>query len=371
VKSHFPLRDDLIIMNAANLCPAPYPVTETVARLTRSIDGDASFQNRAQFTALQETARAALARFAGADADEIAIIRNTSEGNNMVVNGLDLGPGDDVLLWDENHPTNATAWDVKAQRDGCTVHRVSTPPAPNDANELIGPFERAMTPRTRVVAFSHVSNVSGIRLPAREICELARSRGARTLVDGAQSFGAIPIDLHAMGCDFFTASSHKWFLGPKEAGVLYVRRAAIDGLWASNVGVGWSRALEHGAQKFDNLGQRDDATVAAMGTTTEYHETLGPSRIRERIVALVSALRDRLSDAVPGIRFNPDVPGELSAGVLIFVLPRGDVATNYERLYREHAIALAPRGEGIRLSPHIYNTMEDVGRVVEAVRQLG
>lgn len=371
VKEHFPLRDRLILMNAANLCPAPYPVTEAVRGLTLSIDADASFQNRARFGTLQQAARAALARFAGADPDEIAIIRNTSEGNNMVVNGLDLGPDDEVLLWDENHPTNAVAWDVKAQRTGCTIRRVGVPPAPRTAEDLVAPFRDAMTPRTRLMGFSHVSNVSGIRMPAKELCALARARGVLTLVDGAQSFGAFPLDLHEIGCDFFTTSSHKWFLGPKEAGVLFVRRDATERLWASNVGVGWASALEHGAQKFDNLGQRDDATVAAMGTTTDYHETIGTRRIADRITALVSALRDGLGAAVPGIRFHPDVPAELSAGILIFVLPRGDVSNIYERLYREHSIASALRGEGIRLSPHIYNTMAEVQRVVDAVRSVG
>ena len=130
VKREFPLRPGLIMMNAANLCPSPYPVIETVSQLTRDIDADASFQNRGKFGELRERARQALAAHVGADPAEIAITRNTSESNNTVVNGLTLGPGDEVVIWNQNHPTNNTSWEVRAERMGFTVKKVATPPSP-------------------------------------------------------------------------------------------------------------------------------------------------------------------------------------------------------------------------------------------------
>ena len=366
VRDQFPVREGLVMMNAANLCPSPYPVIDAVATITRDIDADASFQNRAKLGVLRGEARAALAAHVGADASEIAITRNTSEGNNTVVNGLTLQPGDEVVLWDQNHPTNNVAWDVKAERTGCVVRRVETPAAPRNADELIAPFREALTPRTKVVSFSHVSNASGIRMPAGELCALARDRGAFSLVDGAQSFGVLKIDLHAMGCDFYTGSSHKWFIGPKEAGLLYVRQGRIDDLWASNVGVGWSRALENGAQKFDNLGQRDDAAVTAMGTAARFHQTIGIEQIEARSMALVAGLRDRIRQGVPGVRFSPDVEPTLSAGVLVVIPPRGDPRALFDALYTKHHVAGAPRAAGVRLSPHLYNTLAQTERVAEA-----
>jgi selenocysteine lyase/cysteine desulfurase len=120
--------------------------------MTRSVDLDASFQNRAKFGELRERAREALAAYLGADPDEIAITRNTSEGNNTVVNGLDLGSGDDVVIWDQNHPTANIAWDVRAERYGFTVTRVKTPPQPRTADDLVRPFRDAMSRSTRIVA---------------------------------------------------------------------------------------------------------------------------------------------------------------------------------------------------------------------------
>jgi isopenicillin-N epimerase len=373
VKEQFPLRHGLILMNAANLCPSPYPVQEAVFRFTRDVDADASFQNRAKFDELREIARAALAKYVGADADEIAITRNTSEGNNAVINGLDLGRGDEVVIWDQNHPTANVAWDVRAERYGFRVKRVATPPSPRSADELVEPFADTITPNTRVLAFSHFSNVSGVALPAKRLCAIARGRGILTLVDGAQSFGAVRLDLRDMGCDFFTGSAHKWFVGPKEAGLLYVRRERAADLWPSDVGVGWEGAKDAGARKFETLGQRDDAAVVSMGTTVLFHESVGVDRIEGRVRQLAATLKDTLEDRVPGVRFHTPREPELSAGVVVFDPSVPDVREAYSKLYAEHGVAGAPRGgefSGLRLCPHIYNTLEEVGRVVEAVAAL-
>ena len=292
-----------------------------------------------------------------------------------MINGLDLREGDAVILWDQNHPTNNVAWEVRAERWGYKIIHVSTPPAPETVDELVAPFEQAITNRTRVLAFTHVSNISGVQLPAKRLCSIARERGIHAHVDGAQSFGAINIDLHAMGCDSYTGSAHKWFCGPKEAGVLYIRADLVDELWPSIVAPGWEGALASGtASKFDNYGQRDDAAVAAVGKTVEFHEAIGPAAVEARIRALATALKKELRTRLPGARFHTsDVPGR-SCGVVI-VNPGSDTddySDAYERLYTKHGIScnLFRAGAafpGFRLCPHVYNTMEEMGQVADAL----
>lgn len=371
VKDQFPLRPGLILMNAANLCPSPYPVQRTLFEYTRDMDADASFQNRGKFSDLRERARSRLAGYLGADADEIAIVRNTSEANNVVVGGLDLGPGDEVVLWDQNHPTNDVAWDVRAERYGFTVRRVTTPRSPDGPDELVAPLLEALGASTRVLAFSHVSNVSGVALPARRLCRAARERGIWTLVDGAQSFGALELDLHDMGCDFYTGSVDKWPMGPEETGLLYVRKQRVSDLWPEIVGVGWDSAGDSGsARRFETLGQRDEAAVAAVATAVEFHRTIGPAVVEARVRELATAVMEALRERVPGVRFHtPEVP-ELRAGVVVFDAPGIDPGESFDRLYREHDVGGAPRGEpfaGLRLSPHVYNTLDEVDRAAEAV----
>ena len=371
VKSQFPLRPGLILMNAANLCPSPYPVQEAVFGYTRDIDQDASFHNRAKFNPLAAKSVDALAGLLGASPEEIVITRNTSESNNAVINGLTLGAGDEVVLWDQNHPTNNVAWDVRADRWGYKVIRVTTPPAPKTEDELIDAFVSAFTDRTRVLSVTQISNISGVELPASRLCSIARDRGIYVHMDGAQSFGAVEVDLHAMGCDSYTGSAHKWFCGPKEAGVLYVRADRVAELWPSVVGVGWDGASAGGgADKFGTFGQRDDAAVAGVGTTVEFHQAIGPAAIEARTRALATALKAAIRERVPDVSFHTsDVPG-LSAGVVIAELPVDDHTQIYNRVYEEHGIAGALRTgafPGIRLCPHMYNTMAEVEQVADAL----
>ena len=190
----FPFTEERVPMNAANLCPSPVQVAETVSSLTRSIDVDCSFQNRERFSEDLERARSAVANQIGVEADEVALVRNTSEANNVINNGLDLGAGDEVVLWDQNHPTNNVAWAVRARRRGFALKHVTVPPTPSDTEELIEPFRQAITPNTRVLALTHASNVSGIQLPVRELCEIARRAGIHVHVDGAQTWGALQLD---------------------------------------------------------------------------------------------------------------------------------------------------------------------------------
>ncbi|WP_425155560.1 aminotransferase class V-fold PLP-dependent enzyme [Candidatus Palauibacter sp.] len=371
VKSQFPLRHGLILMNAANLCPSPYPVQEAVFGYTRDIDQDASFHNRAKFNPLAAKSVDALAGLLGASPEEIVITRNTSESNNAVINGLTLGAGDEVVLWDQNHPTNNVAWDVRADRWGYKVIRVTTPPAPKTEDEVIDAFVSAFTDRTRVLSVTQISNISGVELPASRLCSIARDRGIYVHMDGAQSFGAVEVDLHDMGCDSYTGSAHKWFCGPKEAGVLYVRADRVAELWPSVVGVGWDGASAGGgADKFGTFGQRDDAAVAGVGTTVEFHQAIGPAAIEARTRALATGLKAAIRERVPDVSFHTsDVPG-LSAGVVIAELPVDDHTEIYNRVYEEHGIAGALRTgafPGIRLCPHLYNTMAEVEQVADAL----
>ena len=369
VRDQFPIRRGFMLMNAGNLCPSPYTVSSAVGHYTRDIDTDASMQNREKFAAMADQARAALAQYVGADPGEVAIVRNTTEGNNQVITGLDLGPGDEVVIWDQNHPSNAEAWDVRARRNGFTVHRVTTPEEPASTTALIEPFVEKMTDRTRVLAFSHVSNISGVALPATELCTLARNHDILTLIDGAQTFGAVELDLHAIGCDFFTGSAHKWFMGPKEGGLLYVRRDAVDRLWPATVGIGWADDLDD-ARKFETLGQRDDAMIVGILRTVEFLNSIGKGKAETRTRALATATKEGILERIEGVAFRTPRASELSAGVVVFALPEADHEAVFTSLYEEHNIAGALiEGDHLRLCPHLYNSTREVAQVVETLAQ--
>ena len=371
VKEQFAIKPNHIMLNAANLCPSPHMVREKVSRLTDDLDGDVSFQNRAKFDVLREDARRKLAVFMGASEDEIAIVRNTSEANNLIVSGLELKAGDEVVIFDQNHPTNSVSWAVRAARVGFSVKRVSLPNTPDSVEQIIKAFQTAISPKTRVLAITDVSNTTGVRLPSRELCRIARDRGIYIHVDGAQTFGALSVNLHEMGCDSYSGSAHKWFVGPKEAGLLYIRAARIAEIWPSVVGVGWGNKVEtsaKGVRKFETLGQRDDAAVSAMGTAADFLNLIGSARIEARIRELSTALKEG-AGKIPGAKLITSRDAHLSAGVCVIRFDGIDNQKVYEALYAKHGIAGAPTG-GVRFCPHIYNTMDEIQRTLAALSQV-
>jgi len=374
VKKQFIIDKKLIVMNAANLAPSPIPVMETLFELTRGVDRDVSSQNRSKFSTLRQQTREAVAAYIGARPEEVAIVRNTTEGNNMVINGLLLNKGDEVVIWDQNHPTLNVAWDVRAERYGFTVKKVGTPPAPQTAENLIKPFREALTNRTKVLAFSDISNITGVRLPENELCAMARNAGILTVVDGAQSIGVRNLNMHDIGCDFYTFSSHKWMVGPREAGVLYVRKECVADLLPSIVGVGWGGALESGtAGKFETLGQQANSRIAAFGKTVEFLNAIGKDRIEKRVLSLAAALRDEINKRIPGVEFYNPQNQELSGGIVKFMLPESDLSDAGSILYNTYGLVCSVHGgnfPGIRLTPHIYNTMEEIEKAADAVASL-
>ncbi len=369
VRAQFSFTEERVPMNAANLCPSPRAVAARVEELTRDIDRDCSSDNRAKFRTLTEESRAAVAAQLGVGPDEIAIVRNTSESNNVINNGVPLRSGDEVVIWDQNHPTNNVAWDVRAARFGITVKRVSVPRRPASARELVDPFVAALTDRTRVLSLTHVSNVSGVRLPVRELVGAARPRGIHVHLDGAQSWGALDVDLRSLGCDSYSASAHKWFMGPKEAGVLYVEESRIAEIWPNIVAPGWGADADpdvKGARKFESLGQRDDACLAAVGTAAEFHAAIGAAETDARVSELATVLKEGLAEL--GMTLVTPMDPALSGGVCIMEVP-GDRGTALRRLYEEHGIAGAGTG-GLRLCPHVYNTRDHVERALAGVGAL-
>ncbi|MEZ5421428.1 MAG: aminotransferase class V-fold PLP-dependent enzyme, partial [Vicinamibacterales bacterium] len=195
VREQFVMPPDLAVMNAANLCPASRLAADALNRESTSVDSDPSPTNRARLMPEKEATRRALAEFLRVTPDEIIITRNTSESNNMVSNGLDLKAGDEVLLHEDNHPSNLVAWQQKAKRFGFSVVVVPQKNPHPGADYYVDAFSRAITPRTKVMSVTHLTSTVGDLMPAKELAALARSRGVLFLLDGAQSFGLLDVNL--------------------------------------------------------------------------------------------------------------------------------------------------------------------------------
>lgn len=369
VKKQFTMPSNLMMVNAANLCPSPYSINDLITATMRDLEKDVSFQFRAKFAGKRAQAVEKLSQFVHAAKEEIGIVRNTSEGNTIIVQGLDLKAGDEIILWDQNHPSNGIAWEQLARRRGATVKKVSVPAAPKNKEELITPFSKAITAKTRIIAFSHISNTSGMLLPAKEICQLARTKNVLTLVDGAQTLGMMELDLKDIGCDFYTASTHKWLMGPFENGMLYARIELLERLWPNVISAGWKETGKTVDEKLCILGQRNETTPFALTETLDFHQSIGTKNIEARVRQLNASLKEKIQARLPQAVFITPLSAEMSGGITSLTLPGKVTQEIYQSLYDKHGIACSAAG-GIRLSPHIYNTMGDIDRIVDALAAL-
>jgi len=367
VREQFLMPPNLSVMNAANLCPSPAPVLEAMYRSTKDMDADPSFDNRQKMSTGKENARRLLAEFLRVTPEEIVITRNTSEANNIVSSGLDLKPGDEVVIFADNHPSNNAAWLQKSKRFGYAVTVIAQPNPHPGADYFVDAAMKAMTSRTRVLAFTHQTSTAGDVLPASELCKVARERGVLTLVDGASALGFIDVDLSAMQPDFYSGSSHKWPCGPKEVGVLYVNARAQTSIHPSIISaypgaIGVSRTLEA-------MGQRDEPAIIGFAESLTFQTKIGRKVIEERSRSLSQALIAGLR-RIDGVQLWTHPDPARSGAVVTFRPGNLDIPKLSAAFYRNDRIGCATRTgsdrPGIRFSPHIYNTMAEIDRAVVA-----
>jgi selenocysteine lyase/cysteine desulfurase len=369
VKRQFLVPREVAVINAANLCPSSAPVVEAVMN-PRDLDHDLSPANRTRMHDAREETRRALAEFLRVSPEEIVITRNTSEANNLVSSGLDLKPGDEVIVFADNHPSNLKAWQEKAKRFSWTIKVLEQPNPHPGPDYFVEAFTKAVGPRTRILTFTHLTSTVGDLMPARELCRAARERGVLTLVDGAQSFGLMDVNLKEIEPDFYSGSAHKWMCGPKEAGVLYVRNDVQPRLSASVISaypgaVGISKVVE-------GMGQRDDTAIIAFAEALRFQTKLGrgaiEARSRELAQSLIRGLRD-----VRGLRMWTSQEPSRAHSVVSFDPAGLDPERVQQSLYEKDKIVCAIRGgsdrPGIRLSPHLYNTQAEIDRALQAVRR--
>jgi isopenicillin-N epimerase len=368
VREQFLMPPELGVLNAANLCPSPAPVLEAMYRSTKDIDGDPSFDNRQKMSAGKENTRRLVASFLGVTPEEIVLTRNTSEANNMVSSGLDLTPGDSVIIFADNHPSNNDAWKQKAARFGYTVTTISQPNPHPGPEYYVDAVTKAITSRTRVIAFTHHTSTVGDVLPARELCRIAREHGVMTLVDGACTLGMLDLNLSDIQPDFYTGSSHKWPCGPKEVGVLYVN-ARVNGRIHPSIISAYPGAVGI-ARTMEAMGQRDEPAIIGFGEAISFQTKIGRKAIEERSRSLGQALMAGLR-RIDGVQLWTHPDPSLSGAVVSFRPGNLDVAKLSAALYRNDRIGCATRAgadrPGIRFSPHMYNTMAEVDRAVAAI----
>ena len=358
----------IINLNNGGVSPAPTHVLEQMIR-------DLKFSNEApvehMWNVLEpriESVRRDLAAEFGCDPEEMAITRNASEANETMIFGLDLRRGDEVIVTTQNYPRMLTAWEQRARRDGVVLRRITFPLPPKSAQEIVDRFAAAITPRTRVIEVTHITNLSGHIMPVRELVELARPRGIEVFVDGAHAFAHFPFTRDALGCDYYGTSLHKWLLAPVGTGFLYVRKAKQKALWPLMAA---PASMDEDVRKYEEIGTHPAANHNAIAAALAFHRAIGAERKAARLRFLRDRWAKRLPAESPRVRVLTHLDAVRSGAIALFAVDGMDMGKLQEWLLAKHRIVTTPiiheEFQGIRVTPNLYTTLDETDRFAETV----
>ncbi|HXW92576.1 MAG TPA: aminotransferase class V-fold PLP-dependent enzyme [Terriglobales bacterium] len=284
LRKQFLIPQDEVYLNNGTVGSSPAPVLRAVFEgynSTEKMDQEDPEDYPIWGYAAWNEFRDPLARFVGSTRDEIALLRNATEANSYIANGLDLQAGDEVLMSDQEHPGGEQPWNLRAKRYGIVVKKVTLPKPVTSTSQVLNLFEDAITPRTRVMFFSHITTTTGVVLPAKELCTLARSKAIVSAVDGAHVPGMMRLDLHELGCDLYSASPHKWLLAPKGSGFLYIREELMDRVWNTIATEGWNEPQLR-AERFQRIGSSNVPALWGLRASIKLANDIGMERIERR-----------------------------------------------------------------------------------------
>jgi isopenicillin-N epimerase len=305
-----------------------------------------------------------LAEFVGASRDEIAILRNATEANSYIANGLEMKAGDEVLMSDQEHPGGEEPWNLRAKRYGVVVKKFQIPLPPKNPADILNRINDAITPRTRIIFVSHITTVTGVVLPIKEIAALARSKGILSAVDGAHVVGMMRLNLHDLGCDMYTSSPHKWLFAPKGSGFLYMRTEVMDRVWNTIVTEGWERP-ELKAERFQRIGSSNVPSLWGMRAAIKLCNDVGLDKIEARHRQMADYIHTEMMKRGAESWTSPDPA--LRCGIVTVNVPPVNRIELEKWLWTKKKIRIrGGQPSKLRLSTPYYLLRSDVDRFLAA-----
>lgn len=370
IQQAFTIDRSLINFNNGGVSPSPRVVLDALRRHFEFAN-NAPSRNLWQLQDPEvETVRARLARTFGCDAEEMAITRNSSEALQIVIYGIDLKAGDEVLTTDQDYPRMINTYRQRELREGIVLKAVPVPAPVDDPAELTEALRRGITPRTKVILCCHIVNITGQIFPVRDIVRLGREYGIPVIVDGAHAFAHWPFTRDELECDYYGTSLHKWLTAAHGTGFLYVRRERIASLWPLMAA---PEPRGQNIRKFEEIGTHPAAERLSISEALAFHHGIGAARKAARL----RLLRDRWAKRLMQdrrVKLYCRLEPEHSCGLATFAIEGLDHARLVEHLFARHRIITTaidhPDIKGVRVSPNVYSTLDEVDMFCEAVEDV-
>ncbi|MBK7706334.1 MAG: aminotransferase class V-fold PLP-dependent enzyme [Acidobacteria bacterium] len=370
IQQSFSVTRGIVNLNNGGVSPSPRIVTEAFVRYTWQQEDATAYTMWQILEPQSETIRAGLAEIFGCDTEEIAITRNASESLETLLLGLDFKPGDEILTTTQDYGRMLNTLKQRELREGLKLNLIKIPIAPTDINDLATPFERAITPKTKLIMVAHQINLTGQIMPVRKVCEMARARGIETIVDGAHAFAQFDFKRDDLQCDYYGTSLHKWLYAPKGTGLLYVKKDKIPKVWPLMAS---DEKQKSDIRKFEEIGTHSAAMRLAIGESIAYHNAIGGKRKEARLRYLSRYWMNKLKD-VPKIGFNTSFDENQSCAIANVKVDGIDPVKIGSYLMAKHKIYTTPivheEFTGIRITPNVYTTLWELDRFCALMTQI-
>jgi len=369
IRNAFTIDRNVVNLNNGHVSPSPRPVQDAMRRYLEYSDLGPVHTMINNLEPQIEAVRRHLAAAAGCDPEEMAITRNASESLEIAQLGIDLQRGDEVLTTNQDYPRMLTTFRQRQRREGIVLKEISFPVPPPSLDDLYQRFERAVTPRTKLILVCHITNRTGQIFPVRRICDMAHSRGIPVIVDGAHAFNHFPFKLADLNCDYYGTSLHKWTCAPIGTGFLYVNKNRIARTWALMAA---DTRQDSDIRKFEEIGTHPAANHDAISQALVFSENIGVERKAARLRYLRDRWANRLAENPKArILHSPDPAQSCGIGFLAF---NGvDPGKMYSALWSKYAILTARMAhqeyDGLRITPHIYSTVRDIDFFADMVER--
>jgi isopenicillin-N epimerase len=374
IQRSFSITRGITNLNNGGVSPSPRIVTEALVRYTWQQEDVTAYTMWSILEPQSETVRTGLAEIFGCDREEIAITRNASESLEIILMGLDLKSGDEILTTTQDYPRMLTTLRQRELREGLVLKMIKVPIAPKNLDDITVEFEKAITPKTRVILISHVINLTGQILPVKSICRLAKSKGIEVVIDGAHSFAHFEFKQPDLECDYYGTSLHKWLFAPKGTGLLFVKRDKIEKLWPLMAA---DKSQKNDIRKFEEVGTHPAAPRLAIGEAILYHNGIGAKRKEERLRYLSRYWMKKLKD-LPNVQFHTSWEPNQSCGIANVEIVGIDPGALGTYLMDKHKIftttIVHTEFKGLRITPSVYTTLKELDRfcdVMETVSKKG
>jgi isopenicillin-N epimerase len=370
IQKSFSVTRGITNLNNGGVCPSPRMVTDAFCHYTWEQEDATAYTMWSILEPQCETVRTGLADIFGCDREEIAITRNASESLEILLMGMDLRSGDEILTTTQDYPRMLTTLRQREQREGLILKTIQVPIAPKNLDDIAAAFDKAITPKTRVILISHVINLTGQITPVKAVCDIAKSKGIEVIVDGAHSFAHFAFKQADLGCDYYGTSLHKWLLAPKGTGLLFVKRDKIEKIWPLMAA---DKSQKNDIRKYEEIGTHSAAMKLAIGEAILFYNGIGADRKEARLRYLSRYWMNRLK-VLPNVRFHTSWDPNQSCGIANVEIVGVEPGAICSYLMDKHKIMavpiIHPEFKGIRVTPNVYTTLKELDRFCDVMETI-